>query len=470
MANFLERRVATKTTSLVALIALLIFLPFLLLVSYQTVQLLVRALGTPATIAVDTKATLEPIDTTFFHAFGQGGEEGTDMLAPIKDSVRALKPKLIRLDHIYDLYGVVSRSGSDLVFDWSRLDQAVNTVLETGAKPLLTLSFMPPAIAKDGNIINAPDNWEEWSQVVQKTIEHFSGKGERNLTNVYYEVWNEPDLPQFGGWKLTGEKNYLTLYKYAAQGASRAAGVNRFYLGGPATAGLYQNWILSLVTSGNRIDFLSWHSYLEDPARFNQDQRNLITWLLPYPNVTLIPKLITEFGFSGSKDKRYGTSYASAHTAAVIRQLVAGRPQYILSFQLKDGPGQQDGTGWGLITHEDNGAKPKPRYYVYNFLDAMAGTRLALSGEGTWVTGFASTRNDIIRIMLVNFDSRGNHSENVPVTLNNLDPGTYVWRERFLAGRDVRFTEILTETTLKREVFMPAQSITIIEVTKQSSN
>lgn len=463
MANFLEHRIAPKTSSIISLLAILIFLPFLLLVSYQTVSLMIRALGTPARIVVDTKATLEDIDTSFFHAFAQGGEEATNMLAPITERVRVLKPRLIRLDHIYDLYSVVSKSGDQLSFDWSRLDSAVSSITSVGAKPLLALSFMPAAIARDGNIINPPNNWDEWAIVVQRTIEHYSGRGEKNVSGVYYEVWNEPDLAQFGKWKIS---DYLTLYRYASIGAKNAGNTNRFYLGGPATTGLYKNWIISLITSGNRVDFLSWHSYLTNPARFSQDQKNIISWLLPYPNYTLIPKLITEFGFTGSKDKRYGTTYAAAHTAAVIRQLISGRPQYIFSFQLIDGPGQADGSGWGLISHQDNGLKNKPRFSVFNFLDTMEGQRLLVQGEGSWVTGFASSRADVFRILLVNFDERGSHSENVPVTLTNLDPGTYVWRERFLFGRDVKFTETPVDGSIKRDVFMPTQSIAIIELAK----
>lgn len=464
MANVFEQRIGPKTSSIISLLAILLFLPFLLLVSYQTVSLLIRAIGTPAKITVDTKSTLEDIDTSFFHAFAQGGEEATNMLAPIADRVRQLKPRLIRLDHIYDLYNVVSKSGDQLSFDWSRLDSTVDTITSVGAKPLLSLSFMPAAIARDGSIINPPNNWDEWALVVQRTIEHYSGKGGKNLSGVYYEVWNEPDLAQFGKWKIS---DYLTLYRYASIGAKNTSNTNRFYLGGPATTGLYKNWIISLITSGNRVDFLSWHSYLTNPARFSQDQKNIISWLLPYPNYTLIPKLITEFGFTGSKDKRYGTTYAAAHTAAVIRQFISGRPQYIFSFQLIDGPGQADGSGWGLISHQDNGLKNKPRFFVFNFLDTMEGQRLLVQGEGSWVTGFASTRGGVIRIFLVNFDERASHTENVPVTFTNLDPGSYLWRERFLFGRDVKFTQTAIDGSIKRDVFMPTQSIAIIELAKQ---
>lgn len=467
MANPLFRRVPTKTTSLISLVALLIFLPFLLLAMYQAVSLISRAVGKPATITVDTKTVTEPIRTDFLHAFAQGGEEATDMLAPIVSEVRNLKPKLIRLDHIYDSYDVVRRSGSSLTFDFTRLDRAVDTIVSTGAKPVLSLSYMPRVIAKDSTITNPPNNWEEWALVIQRTVEHFSGKSGKNISGVYYEVWNEPDLEQFGRWKLAGEKNYLTLYRFAARGASNARNVNAFSLGGPATTGLYKNWIEALVTSGNRLDFLSWHSYLADPKQYDIDQRNLISWLLGYPRYTLIPKLITEFSFSGKKDRRYQTTYAAAYTAAVFRQLVSGGPTYLFSFQLKDGPGQEGGDGWGLVAHESNGKKLKPRYFVYTFLDAMAGNRVLLTGEGTWVTGFATKNGNTYRVMLVNFDRGGYHTETVPVTFTNLDPGSYTYRERFLFGRNVVSKETISTASFTRHVSMPAQSLAILELTKQ---
>ncbi|MFZ5844992.1 MAG: hypothetical protein ACOY0S_00805, partial [Patescibacteria group bacterium] len=149
------------------------------------------------------------------------------------------------------------------------------------------------------------------------------------------------------------------------------------------------------------------------------------------------------------------------------RQLASGGPTYLFSFQLKDGPAQDEGSGWGLITHENSGKKLKPRYYVYNFLDVLAGRRLALSGEGTWVTALATMQDKTVRVLLVNFDAGGAHSENVPVTFTNLDPGNYTYRERFLFGRDVSLREAISGNSLSKKVYLPAQSIAILELTKQ---
>ncbi len=465
--SILLRQAEGKTTSIISFIALIFFLPLFILGVGQTITILTRAVGTPANIVVDSQSRLEIVKTDFYHAFAQGGEEKTDMLASVAGDVRNLKPQLVRIDHLYDNYDVVGRDGSGLTFSWSKLDAVVNTITSTGAKPVLALSYMPSVIAKDGSIINPPNDWNEWALVVERTIEHFSGKNGRNMGGVYYEVWNEPDLPQFGSWKLGGDKNYLTLYRYAAIGAANVKNANAFFLGGPATTGLYKNWIEALVKSGNRVNFFSWHSYLANPEQFATDQRNIISWLISYPSYTLLPKLITEFGFTGSKSTGYGTMYGAAHTAAVIRQLISGGPTYLFSFQLKDGPGQTDGTGWGLITHDDNGLKKKPKYSVYSFIDAMAGVRLQLTGEGSWVTGFSTVRDNVIRILLVNFDNKGSHSEQVPVRITNLAAGTYTIRQRFLLGRDTTSEFDSQDGLIAMDVFMPTQSIAILEVTKK---
>lgn len=459
---FLTQRTQPKTISIISVLALIIFLPLMLLAVQNIAVLITRATGTPANIVVDAKTVLEPIDTGFYHAFSQGGEQSGDMLAPVVGDIRALRPKVIRLDHLYDNYGV-SVNGDGAVTGWGTLDDAVSSILATGAKPILVLSYMPASIAKGGTIINPPNDWNAWAKVVQSTIEHFSGKGGRNLSGIYYEVWNEPDLAQFGSWKYYGDKNYITLYRWAAVGAKNAANVNTFYLGGPSTTGLYKEWILALVQSGNRLNFLSWHTYQTDPAYYDRDQRNIIEWLLPYPSYTLIPKLITEFGFTGDKSPQYGTSYAAAHAAAVIGKLITGGPTYLLSFQPVDGPNQQSGNGWGLITNSDNGLKKKPRYYVYNFIDGMAGNRLSLSGEGTWVTGFASIKDSTVRVLLTNF--RG-YTENVPVTFTNVDAGTHSLRSKYLFGADTNVPVTITAPSYQTKVPLTPNNVVILELSK----
>jgi hypothetical protein len=186
-----------------------------------------KASGEPANITVDTQAVLGPMPRPWRH-LAQGGEGFDWRLEPLIPQVKALKPEYIRIDHIYDFYDIVKGEPGNLTFDFSKMDVILDDIKATGATPYIALTYMPPAIA-EGDIVSKPKRWEDWQLVVQKTIEHVSGT--RGTRDVYYEVWNEPDL--FGGWKYYGDKSYITLYSYAARGARAARGVQTVKMGGP---------------------------------------------------------------------------------------------------------------------------------------------------------------------------------------------------------------------------------------------
>src|SRR5260221_8671778 len=187
-----------------------------------------QASGEPANLVIDTQAILGPLPRPWRN-LAQGGEQFDWRMTPILGQVKALHPQYIRLDHIYDFYDIVHGSPGNITFDFSKFDAILDDVQASGAKPYIALSYMPPAISS-GDILAKPVNWSDWQLVVQKTIEHVSGT--RHTPDVYYEVWNEPDL--FGNWHYYGAKNYLTLYEYAARGAANARGVQPFKIGGPA--------------------------------------------------------------------------------------------------------------------------------------------------------------------------------------------------------------------------------------------
>jgi hypothetical protein len=190
----------------------------------------------------------------------QGGEEKGRMLQSVNDQVASLHPNYIRIDHIFDYYDVVGKTqNGEVTFNWQSLDLTINDIGATGAKPFISLSYMPPAISR-GNVDDLPRNWSDWELVVQKTIEHISGKGGLGISDVYYEVWNEPDL--FGGFKTSGEKNYLDLYKHSLLAASRAQNTLAYKIGGPSTTSYDQQWFENLIAFASRESlrhyFFSW--------------------------------------------------------------------------------------------------------------------------------------------------------------------------------------------------------------------
>ena len=189
-----------------------------------------RATSVPANITVDASAPLpDTVSGEFMRAFAQGGEEKLNMLAPAVSKIAALKPKVIRIDHVYDFFVTADRSGGTLSYDFSRLDGVVRSILDTGAVPMLSLGYMPGELSDDGTVTGKPRNWQEWTDLVRQTVGRYSGKGGLNVAGIYYEVWNEPDLETFGKWNIHRGKDYKSLYLYSSLGAQKATNVNRFF-------------------------------------------------------------------------------------------------------------------------------------------------------------------------------------------------------------------------------------------------
>ncbi len=451
----------------VSLLILLLALPVLVFLVQKAQHYLSRATGTPANITVETKNILGPLPQPW-QALAQGGEEKGGLTPAIK-AARALSPKYIRIDHIFDFYDVVQKDqNNQLTYNFSKLDPVVNDILATGAKPFFSLSYMPPAISS-GDVTAPPTNWGLWQQVVKTTIEHYSGKNGRNLSDVIYEVWNEPDL--FGNWKTYGEKDYRQLYFYAVRGAESARNVNSFQIGGPATTAFYKNWLEEFIKyvyeNKLRLDFFSWHKYSLSSQEFLDDINFIDSLLSTHGGSYLLPKYITEWGSNPENSPLHDSQFDAAHTVAVVRQIL-GRVDLTFNFEIKDGlspSGEKYWGRWGLLTHEKTGLTPKPRYFALELLNRMKGERINLTGEGTWVTGFAAKDKQTIRVILVNYDREGTHDEAVPVTFTGLTPGKYIFKQVSLYGKERETEEPITGDHILESVSLPVNTVVLLELT-----
>ncbi len=429
-----------------------------------------QASGSPANLYIDAGSAFENRVGTWKN-LAQGGEEKGRMLASVIPQTKRLQSEYIRIDHLYDLFDVVQKDSSgNINFNWTNLDQTVNDIGAIGATPFFSLSYMPPSVAKDGDITNIPNNWADWELIVQKTIEHYSGKNGMNLKNVYYEVWNEPDL--FGKFKIGGDKNYLTLYSHSAIGAARTSGVNSFKFGGPASTDLYKNWFDSMLkfTSNNniRIDFFSWHKYSKNIDDYQGQVLNIKNWLLDYPEYSNLEFIVSEIGINGANDPGYDNGFSGMHTiatAAVLENTVSK----MFTFEIKDGVGDKQYWGrWGLLTNDKFGEPQiKPRYNALLFLNRMIGNRVNVVGQGSWVKSFAKNDGKTIRILVVNYDSLGSHTEVVPIRIDNLINQDYtIKRIDYGGGVRVRSTTVTAKVIDITEGFDP-NTAAIFEITSQ---
>jgi hypothetical protein len=426
----------------------------------QVREFLSNASGEPANIQIDPTVSFGPL-THPWKNLAQGGEMSNWTLEPIKAKVAALEPEYIRIDHIYSFYDIVQERDGKIAYDFTKLDVVVDGILSTGAKPYISLSYMPVQLSDDGTITGKPKDYNQWQDLVRATVQHYSGT--KGINNVVYEVWNEPDL--FGGWKTYGDKNYLELYTYAHRGQAQVSGAKPYQFGGPGITALYRNWFVNLVEHAEknnlRLDFFSWHRYNTDLEVFRADIQEARSWRNEYPQHSGLQFHVTEFGHDSKNHPGYDTNYSAAHTVASLIEFSEGVDK-AFPFEIEDGKdpaGQERWGRWGLLTHRDFGNNIKPRYQALRLLNRLEGEQVQLLGKGSWVKAIATRNGPAIEVMLANYDAFGSHGETVPMLFQNVGAGSFTLELTELNGNTRKMPLVSEGNDLATEVVMGPNSV-----------
>ena len=388
---------------------------FFFLVGVRSVQILKgKAESIPLEIKIDGAAP--QILPRIWQNFTQGGEEKEKMLEPVKSAVAELKPSFIRIDHVFDFY------------NWEELDQRIEEILEVGAIPFISLSYMPPALSQDGSITSPPKSFLDWQNLIQATIERYSGRDGKNISGIYYEVWNEPDL--FG---QMNPQEYFLLYQYAALGAKASQNVAPFKFGGPAIIGVNKSWLnnfLGLVYNNNlRLDFVSWHSYGKDPNKIKLESQTIDSLSNFAPFLGKVEKIVSEWGSDSEVSAIHDTYFDTSHAISAVSKSL-GTVDKLMAFELKDGldpKGNQFWGRWGLLTHQKVGAVKKPRYFAFTFLNQLLRFFLPASENPYYVYPLASTDGSGNYSLIVTFYPFQGQREtkNLVLKIDNFLPGEF---------------------------------------------
>ncbi len=181
-----------------------------------------------------------------------------------------------------DEVGVYSENGDGgPVYNFSYVDQIYDGLLENHVRPFVELSFMPAALAEHPifqsfwykPIVSPPKSWEKWDDLISHFARHLVDRyGIAEVSQWYFEVWNEPNLDFWAGDPK--EETYYRLYDETAR---TLKGVDsRLRVGGPATAqaAWVDRFIRYSVEHGVPLDFVSSHVYANDKAEdvFGMDE------------------------------------------------------------------------------------------------------------------------------------------------------------------------------------------------------
>ena len=230
-------------------------------------------------VTVDAGASTRPFPHYWEQVFGSGRA-----ILSLRDSyrrdLRAMKSatgiRYVRFHAIFDdEVGVYSEDAQGQpVYNWSYVDQIYDGLLDNGVRPFVEMSFMPRALASSQTphafwyhpLPSPPKDYARWEDLVYNFAKHLVDRyGMEEVSQWYFEVWNEPNIDFWTGQPK--QATYFELYDHAARAIKRAGAGLR--VGGPATA--QAAWIPDMIAHSIQarapLDFVSTHVYGNDLSK-----------------------------------------------------------------------------------------------------------------------------------------------------------------------------------------------------------
>ena len=250
-----------------------------LLVSLHPTVVCAQNASTPETVEVDLNGSSHPFPHYWEQMFGSGRA-----ILSLRDSYRsdlrevkaATDFKYVRFHAIFhDEVGMYDEDATGKpVYNFSYVDQIYDGLLQDHVRPFVELSFMPQKLASADTrqpfwykpIVAPPKDYDGWGAMISAFAKHLIARyGIDEVSQWYFEVWNEPNLDFWAGEPK--EATYYRLYDVSAVALKAVS--PRLRIGGPTTAqAAWADHFIQHVTEKNiPVDFVSTHVYGNDKAR-----------------------------------------------------------------------------------------------------------------------------------------------------------------------------------------------------------
>jgi hypothetical protein len=355
-----------------------------------------------ARVEVNFAESLGPLGMSRM-ALGQGGLSSEPMWENRVAEIRALKPGLIRL-FIQEYFDLLPEAGR---YHFDTLDRSVDTILATGAKPVMCICFKPRVLfPKVNHDIVEPEDYGAWEELVFNLVRHYR---ERNGGDWFWEVANEPDLGESGGcpYRFTPEA-YVRYYQRTVAAIRRALPGAK--VGGPAVASVRSGLLPALLESAARgeapLDFVSWHIYSSDPKAVAGTIKHAKGLLEKHPGLkvsTMLNEWNTDL-MNPPLDPRFQPCFV----AEVIWQMLEGGLDYSCYYHIRDWyvrPAEfapfmsEQGTAFmtrwwnrmpqfdGLFDYQNT---VRPAYFALKLLSRLAGNKLRVTSDSSTVHAMAT--------------------------------------------------------------------------------
>jgi xylan 1,4-beta-xylosidase len=372
------------------------------------------AAQTSETIVVDPAAAAHPFPHFWEQMFGSGRA-----VLSLRDSYRrdlrevkqVADVRYVRFHAIFhDEVGVYDEDDQGQPkYNFSYVDQIYDGLLAAGVRPFVELSFMPKKLAAKEMLhafwfkpnVAPPKDYAKWDDLITQFAKHLIDRyGKEEVSQWYFEVWNEPNLDFWGGDPR--QASYWELYDHTVR-ALKAANAS-LRVGGPSTAqaGWADAFIKHCTDNHVPVDFVSSHVYGNDKSEdvfgthetIPRDQMVCRAVKKVHDQIKAsaqpnLPLIWSEFNASYMNEPDVtDRSYMGPWLADTIRQCDGSVD--LMSYWTFSDVFEEQGVvktpfygGFGLIAA---GGIPKPAFNAFRLLHQLGEERIALDSNSALVT------------------------------------------------------------------------------------
>jgi len=311
-------------------------------------------------------------------------------------------------------------------------ENIIKRISDAGGIVILDIFGTPAGLGKVLDKKSPPLNPKAFKALIKDTVRDLSCN---KRYNIWYEVWNAPDLDDFF---LGRKQEYFNLYRAVAEGIKELRAETKMHIpvGGPSVSWWFQTLDGNTVATPQKsliyelikfcyryrlpLDFISWHGFSTDPAAESQNTiykksevKLIRDWLSYFKFDRNIPLIVDEWNYDRSanilperKEKSYiGASYIPAR----IKNMHEAGIDHQVYFCLEDFKNNKEGVvrNVGVFSFDQASSEykggPKAAYNGLRMLSLLGRDLYAVKFSDEFVGVIATKRESGIAILIYNY-------------------------------------------------------------------
>ncbi|MDI6605523.1 MAG: hypothetical protein QME65_00010 [Candidatus Omnitrophota bacterium] len=311
-------------------------------------------------------------------------------------------------------------------------EDTIKSISDAGGIVILDIFGTPAGLGKVLDKKSPPWNLKAFKELIKSTIRELSCD---KRYNVWYEIWNAPDLDEFF---LGRKQEYFNLYRAVAESIKELKAETKMHIpiGGPGLSWWFQNLDGNTIITPQRsliyelikfcyryrlpLDFISWHGFSTDPevekenTAYKKTAVKLIReWLTYFKFDRNTPLVVDEWNYDRSANvlpERKEKSFVSAsYIPARIKNMYQAGIDYQVYFCLEDFKNNKEGVvrnvGIFSFDPEYSGYKgsAKVTYNVFRMLKELGPDMFLTKFEDDFAGVIASKGEGRLAVIIYNY-------------------------------------------------------------------